>query len=135
MIVVVLYQNTACSTPAFDAYMTLAFQKKYPLPLKKVVTSPAFLAILVAHTSGAWGFYVLLIEIPFYMEAVLNFHINESAFLATLPFLVHWVFSVFLGKSMDYLRVKGTITTTFARKFCTFIALGVSSGKARIKII
>lgn len=56
----------------------------------------------------------------------MNFHPNESALLATLPFFIHWPFSVFIGKLMDYLRMKGTITITFARKFCTYVS-GIST--------
>lgn len=78
---------------------------------------------------------MILIEIPFYMEAVLNFQVNENAFLATFPFFTHWAYSVGIGKSMDYLRVKNIISTTFARKFCTFASLGVSTSKFRTKIL
>lgn len=47
------------------------------MPWKAVLTSPPFLAIVVAHTCSNWGWYMLLIELPFYMKQVLKFNITE----------------------------------------------------------
>lgn len=95
---------------------------KGPVPWKKIFTSGPFLAILIAHTCSNWGWYMLLIELPFYMKQVLQFQIKENAVATSLPFLTLWFFSMFLSKLLDFLRGKGMITTTTARKIATFIA-------------
>lgn len=92
------------------------------VPWKAVFTSPPFLAILVAHTCSNWGWYMVLIELPLYMKSVLNFKLNENAFLTALPFLCMWVFSILFSKSLDVLRSKQFISTTTARKTATAIA-------------
>lgn len=95
---------------------------KYPVPWKKVLTSGPFLAILIAHTCNNWGWYMLLIELPFYMKQVLKFNIKENAVVTAIPFLTMWFFSMILSKTLDALRERGKITTTTARKSATLIA-------------
>lgn len=95
---------------------------KKVVPWGKVFTSGPFLAILIAHTCSNWGWYMLLIELPFYMKQVLAFDIKENALATSLPFLTLWFFSIFISKTLDTLRGKTYITTSTARKIATFIA-------------
>ncbi|CAG9812687.1 unnamed protein product [Phaedon cochleariae] len=94
-------------------------EEKHKIPWKAVFTSPAFLAILVAHTCSNWGWYMVLIELPLYMKSVLNLKISENAVLTALPFLCMWIFSIVLSKVLDTLREKQLISTTIARKTAT----------------
>ncbi|XP_052743563.1 sialin [Bicyclus anynana] len=96
--------------------------KKLPVPWKSVLTSGPFLAILVAHACSNWGWYMLLIELPFYMKQVLKFNMAENAVATALPFLSLWFFSLGLSKTLDWLRGKSYITTTTARKIGTLFA-------------
>lgn len=98
------------------------FQKTPKIPWKSVFTSPAFFAILVAHTCSNWGWYMVLIELPLYMKTVLNFPISQNAVLTSLPFMCMWIFSMVLSKTLDTLRSKKFITTTIARKIATGFA-------------
>ncbi|XP_013180262.1 PREDICTED: sialin [Papilio xuthus] len=96
--------------------------KKLPVPWRAVLTSHAFLAILVAHACSNWGWYMLLIELPFYMKQVLKFNMTENAVTTSLPFLSLWIFSIALSRTLDWLRGKNIITTTTARKIGTLFA-------------
>ncbi|GBP29492.1 hypothetical protein EVAR_93289_1 [Eumeta japonica] len=96
--------------------------KKLPIPWRAVVTSPPFLAILVAHICSNWGWYMLLIELPFYMNQVLKFDIAKNAITTSLPFLSLWIFSMVLSKTLDWLRSRKIITMTTARKIGTLFA-------------
>ncbi|KAL4710925.1 hypothetical protein ACJJTC_002555 [Scirpophaga incertulas] len=96
--------------------------KKLPVPWRAVLTSPPFLAILVSHTCSNWGWYMLLIELPFYMKQVLKFNMTENAVTTALPFLSLWIFSIVLSRTLDWLRSKDIITTTTARKIGTLFA-------------
>lgn len=100
-------------------------EPKPPVPWRRVFTSPAFLAILVAHTCSNWGWYMLLIELPFYMKQVLKFNIKENAVVTAVPFLTMWFFSMALSKTLDALRQRHIITTTVARKIATLFASAV----------
>lgn len=93
-----------------------------PIPWKHILTSKPFYGILIAHTCNNWGWYMLLIELPIYMNGVLKFEIKENAVYTAIPFLTLWFFSIFISKTLDTLRSKEVITTTTARKTATFIA-------------
>ncbi|CAH2092714.1 unnamed protein product [Euphydryas editha] len=97
-------------------------KQQMPVPWKAVFTSGPFLAILVAHACSNWGWYMLLIELPFYMKQVLKFNMTENAVTTALPFLSLWIFSIGLSRGLDWLRSKGKITTTTARKIGTLFA-------------
>ncbi|XP_041982184.1 sialin isoform X2 [Aricia agestis] len=100
-------------------------KKKQPVPWKSVFTSAPFLAILVAHTCSNWGWYMLLIELPFYMKQVLKFNMAQNTVTTAMPFLSLWLFSMILSKTLDTLREKGKISTTVARKVGTLFASAV----------
>ncbi|CAH0720449.1 unnamed protein product, partial [Brenthis ino] len=99
--------------------------KKLPVPWKAVLTSGPFLAILVAHACSNWGWYMFLIELPFYMKQVLKFNMTENAVTTALPFLSLWLFTMALSRTLDWLRGRGHITTTTARKIGTLFASAV----------
>lgn len=95
------------------------------LPLRQILTSKPFYAILVAHICNNWGWYMLLIELPFYMKQVLKFNIKENALATAFPFLTMWLFSMALSKTLDKLRSGERITTTTARKVATLFSSAV----------
>lgn len=97
-------------------------KKNLAVPWKAVLTSPAFLAILVAHTCCNWGWYMVLIELPHYMSMILKYKIADNAVISSIPYFTMWIFSMILSKTLDVLRGKHKITTTTARKISTLIA-------------
>ncbi|KAJ6648408.1 Sialin [Pseudolycoriella hygida] len=101
------------------------FKPKRSVPWYEVFTSVPFYAILVAHICSNFGWYMLLIELPFYMKQVLKFNIKENAVATSLPFLTMWMFSMIISKTLDSLRSKGKISTTMARKIATLFASAV----------
>lgn len=92
------------------------------IPWKAFFTSKPFYGILIAHVCNNWGWYMLLIELPIYMNGVLKFAIKENAIYTATPFLTLWFFSIAISKTLDTLRTKGVINTTQARKIATMFA-------------
>lgn len=97
-------------------------KRNMPTPWKAIFNSASFWAIAIAHVCSNWGWYMLLIELPFYMKQVLKFNIKENAIATALPFLTMWFFSMALSRVLDTLRRRGMITTTMARKASTLCA-------------
>lgn len=95
------------------------------VPWGKVFTSMPFYAILIAHICSNFGWYMLLIELPFYMKDVLKFNIKDNAVATAVPFFTMWIFSMIISKSLDILREKGKISTTIARKIATLCASAI----------
>jgi hypothetical protein len=44
--------------------------------------------IIVAHFAENWGFYTLLTGLPMFMQDILNYKLDETGFLAALPYLL-----------------------------------------------
>lgn len=97
-------------------------EPKAPVPWRRIFTSLPFLAILIAHTCSNWGWYTLLIETSFYFKQVHGMDIKENAIASSIPFLTMWFFSMILSKTLDALRGRGKMSTTWARKIATLIA-------------
>lgn len=95
---------------------------KRAVPWKSVFTSIPFYGILVAHVCSNFGWYMLLIELPFYMKQVLKFNIKDNAIATSVPFLTMWLFSMVISRTLDSLKQKGKISTTLARKIATLFA-------------
>jgi ACS family sodium-dependent inorganic phosphate cotransporter len=91
-------------------------------PWGAILRSKPFWGILIAHMCNNWGWYMLLIELPIYMNGVLKFAIKENAIFTATPFLTLWFFSIFISKTLDTFRARGSLSTTSARKIATMIA-------------
>lgn len=48
-----------------------------PIPWRAIFTSPPFIAILVAHFCSNVGWYLLLIELPTFMNRILKFQMSS----------------------------------------------------------
>ena len=84
-------------------------EEKPPVPWKKVLTSLPFWAILIAHMCSNWGWYMFLIEIPFYMKQVLQFNVSSNAVASALPYYPLLIVSVCVSKLLDTLKAKGKL--------------------------
>ncbi|XP_024941551.1 putative inorganic phosphate cotransporter isoform X2 [Cephus cinctus] len=98
---------------------------KPPVPWRQLLTSPPFLAILIAHFCSNFGWYMLLIELPTFMNQILKFDLNSNAGLSSTPFLCMWIFTMILSKSLTVLQDKNVVTITTSRKIGTLIASAV----------
>lgn len=54
--------------------------QKQPIPWTKIFTSKAFLSLLVTQFAGSWGFYLLLTQIPSFIDGVMHFNIASVWF-------------------------------------------------------
>lgn len=55
-----------------------------PVPWKAVWTSLPVWAIIVAHTCGNWGWYMLLVKLPTYMRYILHFDIKSVSIVLNI---------------------------------------------------
>ncbi|XP_059083587.1 sialin-like isoform X2 [Tigriopus californicus] len=62
-------------------------------PWKKMMTSRAVWAIIIAHFAENWGFYTLLTGLPMFMRDVLGYKLDAAGFLAAFPYLLMAVMS------------------------------------------
>jgi predicted MFS family arabinose efflux permease len=85
-------------------------------PWRAIFSSKRVWAIIVAHVAQNYGFYTLLNELPTYMKQILHFDIKENSLLSAVPYLAMWFMSIGGSLVADYLRKRGTLSTTATRK-------------------
>ncbi|KAL8624617.1 hypothetical protein ACOMHN_045152 [Nucella lapillus] len=90
-------------------------------PWKAIFTSRAMWAIIVVHTCGNYGAYMLLTQIPTYMKEVLKFDIKANGVFSMLPYLVFWLFISLSGMVADCLISRETLSVANTRKLMATI--------------
>lgn len=96
--------------------------EKPSVPWKDVLRSKPFLAILVAHFCSNFGWYMLLIELPTFMNQILKFDMSSNATMSSMPFLCMWIFTMVLSKVLAIMQDKQIITVTVSRKIGTLFS-------------
>jgi hypothetical protein len=55
----------------------VAGQRKYS-PLKKLMTSLTFVALMIVHIGGNWGFYTLMSGTPLFLSNIHHFDLTSA---------------------------------------------------------
>lgn len=64
------------------------------------------------------------IELPIFLKTALKYQLSENAVLSAVPFLLYWIFSIFLGLFFSGLENRSYMSRTNVRK----LANGMGSG-------
>lgn len=86
------------------------------VPWSHIITSLPMWAIILAHFSENWGFYMMMTGLPTFMRDVLHFELQKAGFVAALPYLVLTICLQVGGQLSDFLRERKYLTTTQVRK-------------------
>ncbi|KAK6110171.1 Major Facilitator Superfamily protein [Brugia pahangi] len=98
------------------------------VPWRRILSSKAVWAIVIAHVCQNWGFYIMLTSLPRIIENSLSYDREEAGFLSSLPYFVMGTVLLTAGGFADYLRKSCMWSTTKARKvFCCLGLLGESA--------
>ncbi|XP_075166589.1 putative inorganic phosphate cotransporter [Haematobia irritans] len=102
------------------------FHKKHiPTPWKAIFLSLPFNAFMIARCGEAWGLSILQVQIPLYMNSVLQMNIKANALFTALPFLVMFIFSYIFVFIADLFQRKQILSLWTIRRtfntiaFCT----------------
>ncbi|XP_022226100.2 putative inorganic phosphate cotransporter isoform X2 [Drosophila obscura] len=87
-----------------------------PTPWLSMFTSPAFLVLIVAHSTHNWGFWTLLTEIPSYMKNILGKDIKSNALLSALPYVCMFGMSFVFSAISAQLNNRNCVSTGASRK-------------------
>lgn len=96
--------------------------KRLSVPWNAVLRSKPFMAILIAHFCSNFGWYMLLIELPTFMNQILKFDMSSNAGLSSMPFLCMWIFTMVLSKVLAMMQDKKLISVTVSRKIGTLFS-------------
>lgn len=99
--------------------------KKRPsyVPWPQLLSSKAVWAIIITHGLSVFGYFTVINQLPTYMHDVLAFDIKKNGLFSSLPYFGKYIMAVSSSYFADYLRQKGTLSTTATRKLFTAFAL------------
>lgn len=80
-------------------------------------------ATTMAHFGHNWGFWLLLSEMPTFMNTVLKFNIKEDGLLSSLPYLAMFVLQLPVSYTADLLNKRQVTTMTVSRKIWNTISM------------
>jgi len=90
--------------------------------IKKIVTEPAFICIMINHFSYNWGYYVFASWLPTYLKKELNFDLDAAGIISILPYFLMTLVGIPSGYFADKLAAKRVARLIVIRK--TFQMLG-----------
>ena len=70
---------------------------------RAIFSTPAFWALIIAHSGQNWGFYTLLTEIPTYLKNIQHFSLEGNGFISALPYLCMTVLCIPFSIFADWL--------------------------------
>lgn len=89
-----------------------------PPPWKMLLTNPPMLALIAAQVGHNWGLFIIVNDLPKYMNDVLRFSIKKNGLYTALPYACMWIVAICTGFLSDYLiRSKKLGITTSRRLF------------------
>ncbi|CAB3362205.1 Hypothetical predicted protein [Cloeon dipterum] len=103
-------------------------KRKLKLPLKSILKSVPFWALVVANVGTIWAFMTIITYGPTYLKTVHGLSIRENGLLSGLPNLSRFIGSLFFSWVIDSMITSKKISITFARKMATIVAQGIPAG-------
>ncbi|XP_048513079.1 sialin-like isoform X2 [Athalia rosae] len=100
---------------------TVSKQKNKP-PVKAVLTSVPFLALLWAHFANMWGIYFIATNGPKYTLEVLGFNMESGGIITGLPYIARLGAGAAFAAIGDYSRKKNYLTVNALRKSFMFFS-------------
>lgn len=92
-----------------------------PTPWRAMFTNAPMLALISAQVGHNWGFFIIINDLPKYMNDVLRFSIKKNGLLTSVPYAVLWIVALITGCLSDFLIKRKTLGITYSRKLFTSI--------------
>ncbi|KAJ8980969.1 hypothetical protein NQ317_013423 [Molorchus minor] len=94
-----------------------------PIPWRAILTSVPTWAFEIACCGKAWGFAILLTEMPTYINKIMKFDMNSNGMVSAAPYLLLFIVTFASGFVSDYITNSGMMSLTMSRKLFTTIGL------------
>lgn len=93
-----------------------------PTPWKAILTSRPVIALMIDMMLGDWTYFVLMIDLPKYMNDVLHVSVKENGVYSSVPWAMRILVSFTSGYWADWLIRSKRLTITNTRKLFVFLA-------------
>lgn len=120
-------ETAAHASAAELAAIRAAASRAESVPWARIFREKALWAIVLAHVGHNWGFNILLLWLPTYLNRILGVPISRVGSLALIPWVVTFIASNAGGWIADTLAARG-ISTTSVRRLTQTIAFSLAAG-------
>jgi ACS family sodium-dependent inorganic phosphate cotransporter len=96
------------------------------IPWRRFFREPAFLALICAHFSTNWTYYIFLTWLPTYLVQVRQFSLQEMGLYATFPYVAMMLIGNGAAWVADGMIKAGTSVTRVRKLFQTVAFLGAT---------
>ncbi|KAF7279311.1 hypothetical protein GWI33_007403 [Rhynchophorus ferrugineus] len=90
-----------------------------PTPWKSIITCIHLWAIVIANTGAAWGYSMMMTQIPTYLSKVMNFNVKTNGLVTAIPYIVAAIFGFIFAPIADFLIKNQYLSRKAARKLFT----------------
>ncbi|KAK6041501.1 hypothetical protein COOONC_20994 [Cooperia oncophora] len=122
----------------FDAisFLEAHFKRSPPVPWRKIITNPAFLAHLIATWILTNVVTVMMVYLPTYYKDVLLLGIIMNGLFSSLPMMFNFLFKLSWGVLVDRLKRRRILTPTQGVKISQcFPTFGVAAGLIPVALL
>ncbi|XP_035678407.1 sialin-like [Branchiostoma floridae] len=102
-------------------------KKGRDIPWLKMLSSLHLWVLIYIHCTDSWGFYMILICLPLYMDTILNFDINANGGLSAVPYLALMATRILSSLTIDALIKQSRFRKVNIRKACVLGLVGVAA--------
>lgn len=92
-----------------------------PTPWRAMFTSVPLLALIIGQIGHQWGLFIVINDLPKYMNDVLRFSIKKNGLYTSIPYLLLWFVGICTGFLSDYLISRKILGITNSRKLFTSV--------------
>eukprot|EP01124_Arcella_intermedia_P033297 TRINITY_DN7943_c0_g1_i1.p1 TRINITY_DN7943_c0_g1~~TRINITY_DN7943_c0_g1_i1.p1 ORF type:complete len:451 (+),score=58.99 TRINITY_DN7943_c0_g1_i1:123-1355(+) len=86
------------------------------ISIYKILTTPAYLAIIFNHFSYNWAYYIFASWLPTYLKKQLQFDLDSAGAISMLPYLLMTVVGISSGYFADKLITRNIFSVQVVRK-------------------
>ncbi|XP_058801040.1 putative inorganic phosphate cotransporter [Phymastichus coffea] len=96
--------------------------KTPPPPWKHILMCREFWAFTVDLVGANWSFYVMVSDLPKYMDSVIKFSLESNGYFSSLPYIFMWLISVASAWVNDKILENQWMSLTNVRKLLTTLS-------------
>ncbi|XP_050508958.1 putative inorganic phosphate cotransporter isoform X2 [Diabrotica virgifera virgifera] len=93
------------------------------VPWKEILTSRAFIALLITNLCFNFTHWMFISEISIYLDKIMHFDLKSNSILMSLPYIIEFFVGFTACFIADYLYAKNTFSTSVIRKIMNNIGM------------
>ncbi|XP_022918770.1 sialin-like [Onthophagus taurus] len=103
------------------------YKKKIVIYWKRIFKSIPFWGLVITHGCANWVGYFLATDLAIYMDKVFQVDMDYITIYIASGGTASWIFSIALGRTLDYLRKYKNYTQTTSKRIATIVSYGPMS--------